>query len=282
MIKIFSPDNINREDVIKLWQESFGDSREYVEFFLDNCPDYVCIEYFSEDKLASMLFLLEGKLASEKCKYLYAACTDISFRRQGIMEKLITFTKKYCLEQSYSSIFLVPATDKLYSYYAKLGFIDSFRKKVLSTTNNFSSDAESDETDIQKIFQTKKQLLKTFEGFSFSDDVIKYTIKEHLYNNGKVFLDSTENNETLAFYYKHQQNYVVKEFLFRQDCLTAEKFQQFNNKNVENIYIFTPMVYNNKDIVEKYTKCGMAFPLNSKLSDFLKKHTDLYAGMYLD
>ena len=282
MIKVFSPDNINREDVIKLWQLSFGDPREYVEFFLDNCPDYVCIEYFSEDKLASMLFLLEGELASEKCKYLYAACTDIRFRRQGIMEKLITFTKEYCSEQGYSSIFLVPANDKLYSYYAKFGFIDSFRKKVLSTTNKFSSDAESEETDIQKIFQTKKQLLKNIECFSFSDDVIKYTIKEHFYNNGKVFLNSTVNNETVAFYYKSHQNCIVKEFLFRQDYVPTENFQQFTNKNVENIYISTPMVYNSKDIVEKYTKCGMAFPINSQLSDFLKRHTDLYAGMYLD
>ena len=64
--------------------------------------------------------------------------------------------------------------------------------------------------------------------------------------------------------------------------LGSQIFQHFFNKDVENIYIFSPIVYNSTDIMEKYTKCGMCFPLNNRLSDFLKKHTDLYAGMYLD
>lgn len=282
MIKIYNAENLNREDVINLWIHAFGDTREYVEFFLDDCPDYVCIEYFVEDKPVSQLFLLNGELASEKCKYLYAACTHKDYRRQGIMEKLIEFTKEYCLSEQYSAIFLVPANDNLYSYYSKFGFVSSFLKKEAVVCNKSDLITETTETDVDKVFEIKKELVKNINGFRFFDDVMKYTIKEHIFNGGKIYINSDDNEKAVAFYYNNDSDIVIKEFLNIKTDLDLEFFQHFLNKNVENIYISAPIVYNSTDIMEKYTKCGMCFPLNDRLSDFLKKHTDLYAGMYLD
>lgn len=282
MIKIYNAENLNREDVINLWMECFGDTREYVEFFLDNCPNYVCVEYLVEDKLVSQLFLLEGELASEKCKYLYAACTHEDYRRRGIMEELIEFTKTYCKDKNYSSIFLVPANESLYSYYSKFGFVASFLKKESVGQNESELLSELTETDIDAVFDIKKELIENINGFRFSDDVMKYTIKEHLFNGGKIYINSKDDEKTVAFYYINGSDIVVKELLIEKTELYSENFQHFFNKDVENIYIFSPIVYNSTDKMEKYTKCGMCFPLNNRLSDFLKKHTDLYAGMYLD
>ena len=282
MIKVYNAENLNRNDVIALWMKCFGDSREYVEFFLDNCPGYVCVEYFIEDKLVSQLFLLEGELASEKCKYLYAACTHEDYRRRGIMEELIEFTKTYCKDKNYSSIFLVPANERLYSYYSKFGFVASFLRKELTVHIESESLSELTEADVDEVFDIKKELVENINGFRFTDDVMKYTIKEHLFNNGKIYFNKNVNEKTVVFYYIIGPDIVVKELLTEKAELGSQIFQHFFNKDVENIYIFSPIVYNSTDIMEKYTKCGMCFPLNNRLSDFLKKHTDLYAGMYLD
>lgn len=282
MIKVYNAENLNRKDVIALWMKCFGDSREYVDFFLDNCPGYVCVEYFIEDKLVSQLFLLEGELASEKCKYLYAACTHEDYRRRGIMEELIEFTKTYCKDKNYSSIFLVPANESLYSYYSKFGFVASFLKKEVVFRNKSDLLSELTEADVDTIFNIKKELVEKIDGFKFSYDVMKYTIKEHLFNGGKIYINSNDNEKSVVFYYTNGSDIIVKELLTEKTEFSSENFQHFFNKDVENIYIFSPLVYNSTDIMEKYTKCGMCFPLNNRLSDFLKKHPDLYAGMYLD
>ncbi len=282
MIKVFCPENLNRDEVVELWVDSFGDTKEYVEFFLDNCPNYVCIEYLVDNKPVSMLFLLDGKLSGSYCKYLYAACTHNDFRCKGIMEELIGFTKEYCKTLKCSSIFLVPANEKLYSYYGKFGFISSFARKSLIIKSADVAIVKYNTTDIDKIYATKKKLLRNIDCFSFDDDVLKYTIAEHIYNGGSVFLKETDNKTILIFYYYTDSDLIIKELLTDFSDISCIFKEHFGNKNAENIYICSPLVYNSRDIVEKYTKCGMCFPLDEKTTVFLKDHTDLYAGMYLD
>lgn len=283
MIKVFKLNDEYRDNIIALWQECFGDSKEYISFFLDNCPDYVVVGYFVKQQLVSMLFLLDGELADKKCKYLYAACTHTEFRRQGIMECLIESAKLYCTNNDYSGIFLVPADEKLYSYYSKFGFISSFVKKKL-TLNSYNSDCfeASNCYDVQVICDLKEKLLLNINGFKFKRSVLEYTVKEHLFNNGKIFIYNGEEGSVLAFYYKDKNDIIVKELLADFNISTAFVQKQFSNKNAENIYILMPIVYNNKDIEEKYTKCGMCLPLDLEMKAFLDKDARLYAGMYLD
>ena len=95
-----------REDIIFLWHESFGDNREYIEFFLDNCEDKLCLGYIGKNGLASMLFLLNGSVNGCSCKYIYAACTSKGFRGQGLMGGLIEYSKQICSDNNFDFIFL--------------------------------------------------------------------------------------------------------------------------------------------------------------------------------
>lgn len=283
MIKIFKLNDGYRDSIITLWQSCFGDSEEYISFFLDNCPDFVTVGYFVEERLVSMLFLLEGSLIDKKCKYLYAACTHTEFRRQGIMESLIESAKSYCADNGYSGIFLVPANESLYAYYSKFGFVSSFVKKKLTfKTYNSEYIENCDCNDIQVICDLKEKLLSEINGFRFDRSVLEYTVKEHLFNNGKISIYTGEEGSSLAFYFVDNNDVIVKEFLTDFNISTVFVQKLFSNKNAENIYILTPIVYNNKDIEEKYTKCGMCLPLDSEIKAFLDKNTCLYAGMYLD
>lgn len=105
------------EDVISLWQEAFGDSREDIEYFLNNCKNKTAVGFFEDEKLVSMLFLVDCNVDNTPSKYIYAACTLNSYKKQGIMSKLLSFT-----QSNFKSIVLIPADESLVGFYKKRGF----------------------------------------------------------------------------------------------------------------------------------------------------------------
>lgn len=104
----------NKEEIINLWQEAFGDAREEILFFLENCKHKKCLGYFENDSLLSMLFLVKCSLGY----YIYAACTQKEARNTGAMSALLNDCKK-----KYDNLCLIPANESLISYYKKRGFL---------------------------------------------------------------------------------------------------------------------------------------------------------------
>lgn len=105
------------EDVLFLWQEAFGDSSEDIDYFLKNCKNKTALGFFREEKIISMLFLVDCTVNDITCKYIYAACTLKNYKKQGIMSKLLAFA-----ECNFNSIVLVPADESLVEFYKKRGF----------------------------------------------------------------------------------------------------------------------------------------------------------------
>lgn len=103
--------------VISLWQEVFGDSKEDVLFFLNNCENKSCLCAEKNSDLMSMLFLVDCEIDGEFYKYIYAACTSKNARKLGYMSKLL----EYC-NSKYDNVLLIPADEKLADYYFKRGF----------------------------------------------------------------------------------------------------------------------------------------------------------------
>lgn len=231
-----------------------------------------------------MLFLIEGKINDNQVKYLYAACTHPEFRRMGIMEKLLKYSEDYCRKLGYSAIFLVPANEHLYGYYKKFGYVDSFKKYIAKINYKISAPEISfDATeDVDKVLFLRKKLISGINSFVFSDEVMKYSFNEHLYNGGNILYFDNKEKSALAFYYNTEDGVIIKELLCNSEDLVGSIIKHFHNKNVENLYFFTPIVYNCKDIVGEYTKCGMCLALNEEISDYLTSHNDLYAALYLD
>lgn len=114
MIKITN----NIDDIVPLWSEAFGDSREDIVFFIDNIKNGVCIAEFQNDKAVSMLYLVDCCLNSKQAHYIYAACTDSKSRKKGYMAGLI----KYCID-NYDRVCLIPADEHLVNYYNKQGLV---------------------------------------------------------------------------------------------------------------------------------------------------------------
>lgn len=114
MIKYFYDENL----IIPLWQEAFGDSTEDIVFFLRHCKHKKALGYFENNKLSSMLFLVDCKLNEKNAEYIYAACTYKCERNKGLMNKLLSFCEK-----EYNYLALLAANEKLVKYYDKCNFV---------------------------------------------------------------------------------------------------------------------------------------------------------------
>lgn len=109
----------DKEQIISLWRSVFSeDSREDVLFFLEKGRNIRCLGFFEDDKLVSMLFLVDCKYSDLSGKYVYAVCTDEKFRSKGYSSGLINEAKKYMND----FLWLIPAHDSLFDFYAKFGF----------------------------------------------------------------------------------------------------------------------------------------------------------------
>lgn len=115
MVNIIETKEYNDEH-IALWQQAFGDSREDVLFFLENAKHISCLCLY-DNKLCSMLFLVDCKVDENNHKYIYAACTDKTCRKNGYMSMLLNYA-----QNNYNNIVLIPADDSLVNYYAKRNF----------------------------------------------------------------------------------------------------------------------------------------------------------------
>lgn len=113
------------DELIALWQECFGDSREYVSFYLEQCftSDTILV-YCVDGKPASMLSLLPVFLCfggSGECvpgRYVYAVATKRAYRGQGYAGALISEAKR----RFSGPLVLKPGEMGLYAYYERMGF----------------------------------------------------------------------------------------------------------------------------------------------------------------
>lgn len=148
MIKVC--DLSDYEDIIRIWNEAFGDDREYILKFLDKFKDYVYIL-----KKDAIITLLPVTLNDKKGHYVYAVAVDEDKRGMGLGKKLIEFAK----ENMKDFLVLVPADKSLFDYYRKLGFSENSTIGIYDKTNtNEKISAKEYATLRDKYFNEKKYI----------------------------------------------------------------------------------------------------------------------------
>ncbi len=137
MILVKFENENTRSQAVSLWHEAFGDSDEYINFFLDTHEACICLTQEENGELCSMLFLIDGELCGKSAYYLFAAATFKKHRGKGCMVRLLEKAKSYAARNAKAFIVLVPAEEWLFDYYSRFGYKTCFYAKKQNINEEF-------------------------------------------------------------------------------------------------------------------------------------------------
>lgn len=117
---------IERDQIIQLWQTCFEDGNFSDFYFKYHENNHQMLVIHEDDRVVSMASFLETTIRiGEKeypARYVYAVATHPDARRTGYAGKILD-----CAKEVWDMPFLLsPATEKLYRYYEKFGFVRAF------------------------------------------------------------------------------------------------------------------------------------------------------------
>ena len=115
-----------------LWQEAFGDSREFIgKFFRTGfAPERSAVA----DGGAGALYWFDCLWKGKKIAYIYAVATQKKSRGKGICGKLMAYTHQVLKDRGYAGAILVPADENLSQMYGKMGYIPLKKAVILSAS----------------------------------------------------------------------------------------------------------------------------------------------------
>ena len=124
-----------RDDIIKIWQESFNDSREYVSMYFERVyrDDEALTLTDTQGATVSSLLLqhFDMSLRGVECpvSYIAGAATRRSQRGKGYMSELMRTALRASAERGDMLCALIPARSALYYFYSRFGFSTVFFTK---------------------------------------------------------------------------------------------------------------------------------------------------------
>ena len=109
----------DRRQIIGIWQESFGDSEEFIAGMLDSGLMAAAVGAEKDGRLRSVMFAFDGlRRDGESFSYLYALCTEKSYRSLGLGKAVTHFAAEEALGRGADAVFLRPADSGLEAWYA--------------------------------------------------------------------------------------------------------------------------------------------------------------------
>ena len=163
MHEIVFPSEKDKWSIADLWQESFHDSPEYVEFFFNRVykPENTLVVKRNGFIVSALQMIPYQAKLSDKfipVAYVCGACTHTFERGQGLMKTLVYHAKLEMKRRGFVFSIVIPAEPSLFDFYHKLGFT----KEIFHHT---------------QIMPYNKYLVKTLEScypFTFEECTIKH------------------------------------------------------------------------------------------------------------
>ncbi|WFR56436.1 GNAT family N-acetyltransferase [Anaerocolumna sp. AGMB13025] len=144
-------DSEAREDIYELWQECFGDTDSYTDFYFEwKVKDNRILTIYKQNQLSAMLHLnpysvmIRGK--KQTLNYIVGVATRLEDRHQGLMKQLLETALKQMYEEHMPFTYLMPAAEAIY---VPFGFRivyeqELWKQKIMAAGRN------SKETDFYK------------------------------------------------------------------------------------------------------------------------------------
>ena len=236
---IFADKDRDKAQIEELWNVCFGDDKEYVDFYMEHrMTQDNMLAVFIDGKMVSMASMLPAEYQMEnemiRARYVYAVATLPQYRNRGLAAKILDAAKKIYREP----LFLEPASEKLCSYYEKLGFAKAFHasdglnewipapeakyKEFPETGILQDNCAEQWKTAEQIVKEQQVEWYQQLRDTHFQKDgyvrwdreAISYALEENSYCGGEVrffFKENREHPEDFLMYQKHENQLEVLE-----------------------------------------------------------------------
>ena len=124
-----------KEQLRTLWHDAFGDGYEFIDAFFATYPcEEVAHTLSLGGQVVSVLYALPFTLYNGgdnvPVAYIYALSTRPEFRGRGYMSLLMRQVELLLRDRGVRVLFLLPATDALRGFYARLGYADCSCREV--------------------------------------------------------------------------------------------------------------------------------------------------------
>lgn len=217
MICFAKSENFN--EILSLWNECFPDEEDFRDWFFANVFDVEkTLIYIKDNQIAGMLQMYSVSSNMGMCTYIYGAGTSRKFRKQGIMAELIYKSFEISKEFGNEFSFLIPASDALFKYYEKFGFIPN----LTTDTAQYISEKSLDTFDLMKS-EDLNEVLAMYdefcnEEFKLTRDVKYLALQLNLFGDGAVVYRENGLVIGYSFGYRKADCYFVCE-VFSADIL---------------------------------------------------------------
>ena len=106
-------------EIRELWEECFGDSQSYMDFYFDwKCGDNLIYVWEEEGKIVSMVQLNPYKLSildkEIQSYYIVGVATRATYRKRGLMRKLLNASMAQLKKEKVPFVYLMPASQAIY------------------------------------------------------------------------------------------------------------------------------------------------------------------------
>ena len=198
------------EDIIRIWNNAFGDTEEYILKFLDKFAQFVYIL----DNVAVMT-LFPVTLNDKKGHYIYAVAVDERSRKQGYGKKLINFAKE--IKEDF--LVLVPADRGLFEYYKKLGFCDN------SNIGEYEMKTLEEKISAREYYELRDRFFDGKNYIKWSEDI--------LFNIAELYkAEFYKAKDSIAMLAKNR----VLEYLGKDAPISQKPFSMILPKDFKNSY----------------------------------------------
>ena len=158
-----------KEDIIKIWKESFADSPEYVDMFFRQVylDEEALILQDAEGRTVSSLLLQEFEMSFHgsllPVSYLCGAATRRRDRGKGYMSELMRDALRHAAERGDMMVALIPARSALYFFYDKFGFSTVFYTKEQRFTSAHTFPFEGDFEAVRDVDPLSERVREAFD-----------------------------------------------------------------------------------------------------------------------
>ena len=213
MIRFF--ENRDKNTIISLWHEAFGDKNDEIAVFLEFIRDNLVI--FEENgKIVSMLTLLNVKIGEDRGRYVYAVATDKSFRGRGYATALLSFAKEFIKKNDEKFLVLLPQESSLFEFYEKAGFSELFCAEII-TCKDFSKSAKKvGITSAKEYFELRKAFFSQEKYVEW--DVKSLEFMKEVYGGEFVCISDNSAVSAIAFCHKNGEKLFISELLSSSDA----------------------------------------------------------------